>query len=63
MKALDATKNATVGTYAPYTFAQPAPNSQFPRLRNSGILTWVVTNDVPKLTSSGFINIYQALQG
>jgi len=63
MKALDATKNATVGTYAPYTFAQPAPNSQFPRLRNPGILTWVVQNDVPKLTSSGFININQALQG
>lgn len=62
MTALNATKDATVGTYAPYTFAQSAPNSQFPRLRNSGILTWVVKNDVPQLTSSGFINIYQALQ-
>lgn len=63
MKALEATKNAPTGTYAPYTFDQAPPNPNFPRLRNTGILTWTVGADaVPKLDSSHFLNIFQAMK-
>lgn len=60
--ALKATKNAPVGTYAPYTYAQSPPDPKLPQVRETGVVTWKVANGTPTLTSNGFINIYQALK-
>ncbi|HVW42535.1 MAG TPA: ABC transporter substrate-binding protein, partial [Amycolatopsis sp.] len=61
MTALQNTTNATVGTYAPYTFAKQPPAAQFPRLRNTGILLWKVQDSMPHLESPDFTDIYKTV--
>jgi ABC-type branched-subunit amino acid transport system substrate-binding protein len=60
--ALEHAGDLPVGTYAPYTFSASAPNKQYPRLMNTGILLWQVKGTTPELMSNQFINIYKAVK-
>lgn len=55
--ALKSASNLPTGMYAPYTFRSTPPNPDFPRVMNTGVLTWQVKNTIPVLTSHGFIDV------
>lgn len=54
---LDQAKNLPTGMYAPYTYKSTPPDSKFPRVMNTGVLTWKVENSVPVVTSNGFLDV------
>jgi branched-chain amino acid transport system substrate-binding protein len=49
LSALEKTVNMPTQTYENYTFAKPAPDPTFPRVRDTQYLIWVVRNGVPVL--------------